>query len=322
MTSTSALLAEFTNISKCYGTKQAVKEVSFSVRSGEIVGLLGPNGAGKSTSMKILTGCIEASSGEVAVSGHSLRDSPQRAQRDIGYLPESTPLYAEWTVREFLVFVAHSRGIKAVKESVERALERSGLQTVHKQLIGTLSKGYRQRTCFAQSIIHDPPLLVLDEATDGLDPNQKKSMQQFIKEMGREKGILFSTHILSEAEAVCDRILVLNAGEMVYDGDVKGLIDRGTMQSQFILTVEGERQDEVCSRLMEISEIRKVEAISSAEGETTVSIVTGADPSGGQKERTPVSLLIAERACENNWPIIELKQEKASMNAAFESVTR
>jgi len=237
MSDPNRLLVDFNSVSKFYGSKQAVKDLSFQVHTGEIVGLLGPNGAGKSTSMKMLTGCLEPSEGKILVLDHNIQESPQAAQACLGYLPETSPLYEEWTVLEFLTFNAKTRGVRSVKKAVDRAIEYSSLQKVRKQLIGTLSKGYRQRTCFAQSIIHDPPLLVLDEATDGLDPNQKSAMQDFIREMSASKGILFSTHILSEAEAICDRVLVLNAGELVHDGDVASLKTRSTPRQQIRLSL-------------------------------------------------------------------------------------
>ncbi|ADE53492.1 ABC transporter ATP-binding protein [Coraliomargarita akajimensis] len=312
-------LAAFVSVAKDYGNKRAVSDLSFHVQAGEIVGLLGPNGAGKSTSMKMLTGFIQATSGDIRVLDCDPGTDPESTQKHVGYLPESTPLYAEWTVDEFLKFSARSRNISRVQDAVNFASERSGLNEVRKQLIGTLSKGYRQRTCFAQSIIHDPSLLVLDEPTDGLDPNQKASMQAFIREMGKDKGILFSTHILSEAEAMCDRVLVLDRGMLVHDGDVASLKQRGQLRRQIRLQLSGVSADAFRACYSQLKEIETITVLSDAPHETAALLSLSAALS--EQDAEALSLSIAAEAVKQKWPIIELKQEVSTISEAFASLT-
>src|SRR5580658_5883037 len=208
------------NLSKSFGTKVAVNRVTFTVERGEVLGFLGPNGAGKSTTMRMITGFIPPSEGTVSVGGHDIVDDPIGAKRLIGYLPENAPAYTDMTVEGFLGFVAELRGLRGddKKKAVRRVVEMCFLESVFYQTIDTLSKGYRHRTCFAQSIIHDPDVLVLDEPTDGLDPNQKHEIRQLIRTMGREKAIIFSTHILEEVEAVCSRAIIIDRGQIVANG--------------------------------------------------------------------------------------------------------
>lgn len=213
-------MIEVENLTKQFGSKTAVDHLSFAVKQGEVLGFLGPNGAGKSTTMRMITGFIPPTSGDARVCGVSIVDRPAEAKRRIGYLPESAPLYNDMTVITFLRFCADIRGLggKAKKEAVERAIETCFLGTVAHQGIDTLSKGYRHRTCLAQALLHDPDVLILDEPTDGLDPNQKHEVRQLIKRLGQSKAILFSTHILEEVEAACTRAVIVDRGRIVADG--------------------------------------------------------------------------------------------------------
>lgn len=208
------------NLRRTFGPKVAVNNISFSVERGEILGFLGPNGAGKSTTMRMITGFIPPTDGEISVGGFDMLNDPIPAKRLIGYLPENAPSYADMTVQGFLSFTAELRGLAgdARRKAVERAIEMCFLEAVRHQSIETLSKGFRHRTCFAQSIIHDPEVLILDEPTDGLDPNQKHEVRTLIRRMGEKKAIIFSTHILEEVEAVCTRAVVINKGQIVFDG--------------------------------------------------------------------------------------------------------
>jgi len=213
-------MIEVVNLTKQFGIKRAVDNLSFTVKKGEVLGFLGPNGAGKSTTMRMVTGFIPPTAGEAKICGISIVDSPAEAKKRIGYLPESAPLYNDMTVTGFLKFCAEVRGLKgtAKKEAVERAIETCFLTSVAQQAIETLSKGYRHRTCLAQALLHDPEVLILDEPTDGLDPNQKYEVRQLIKRLGETKAILFSTHILEEVEAACTRAVIVDRGIIVADG--------------------------------------------------------------------------------------------------------
>lgn len=208
------------NLRKDFGSLQAVKDVSFTVEKGDVLGFLGPNGAGKSTTMRMITGFIPPTSGTATICGHDIITAPVAAKRCMGYLPENAPSYHTMTVTDFLTFIAKVRGYmgKELRDKVENAIVKSRLESVRNQTIETLSKGYRQRTCFAQAILHDPQVLIMDEPTDGLDPNQKFVVRQMIKEMAADKAIIISTHILEEVDAVCTRAIIISDGRVVANG--------------------------------------------------------------------------------------------------------
>ena len=208
------------NLVKSFGAKRAVDDISFSVERGEVLGFIGPNGAGKSTTMRIITGFYPPTTGRVTVGGFDIVENPIEAKRLFGYLPENAPSYADMTVHGFLAFAAEVRGIEgdAKKKAIRRAVETCSLDGVLFQTIDTLSKGFKHRTCLAQSIIHDPDILILDEPTDGLDPNQKHEARELIKRMGQNKAIVFSTHILEEVEQACTRVIIIDRGRIVANG--------------------------------------------------------------------------------------------------------
>ncbi len=213
-------MIEVKGLVKHYGSKRAVDGVSFTVNRGDILGFLGPNGAGKSTTMKMITGFLRPDAGTALVDGHDVTDDPVAVKSRVGYLPESAPAYGEMTVEEFLGFIAEIRGFKssdARHEQVERALGLTQLAPVRTQTIETLSKGYKQRVGFAQALLHNPPVLILDEPTDGLDPNQKNEVRTLIKKLASEKAVVLSTHILEEVEAICTRVIIISQGKVVVD---------------------------------------------------------------------------------------------------------
>jgi len=222
-------MIEVNNLTKQFGHKTAVDDLSFSVAKGEVLGFLGPNGAGKSTTMRVITGFLPATSGEVKICGIPVAEKPEDAKTKIGYLPESAPLYEDMTVDGFLRFCASIRGYAGTsrREAVERVIETCFLQSVVHQSIDTLSKGYRHRTCLAQSLLHDPEVLILDEPTDGLDPNQKHEVRKLIRELGKEKTIVFSTHILEEVDASCSRAMIIDQGKIVAEGSPESLRNDG-----------------------------------------------------------------------------------------------
>jgi ABC-2 type transport system ATP-binding protein len=213
-------MIEIRNLSKSFGPLHAVQDLSFSVRKGEVLGFLGPNGAGKSTTMKMVTGFLEPTSGTVSVCGHDVQKDPISAKRSIGYLPEGAPLYGDMTPRGFLRFIAEARGIPASRSRgrIDEVVSRVHLEGVMDQRIETLSKGFKRRVGLAQAILHDPEVLILDEPTDGLDPNQKHDVRQLILEMAQDKCIVLSTHILEEVPAVCTRAIVIAGGQLRFDG--------------------------------------------------------------------------------------------------------
>ena len=223
-----ATLIEAKDLRKRFGAIQAVDGISLSVSAGEVLGFLGPNGAGKSTTMRMLTGFLEVDSGSVQLAGVALDVDPLEARRRMGYLPEGAPAYPDMTVRDFLMFIAQARGFlgSEARRRVDDAIERIHLQPVVGQTIDTLSKGFKRRVGLAQAILHDPPVLILDEPTDGLDPNQKHEVRNLISEMGASQGkaIVLSTHILEEVEAVCTRAVIINRGKVVVDETPERLV--------------------------------------------------------------------------------------------------
>lgn len=211
------------SLTKVYGTQHAVDAIDFSATSGEILGFLGPNGAGKSTTMKMITGYVRPTSGNATVCGFSVLDDAQNVKKHIGYLPEHNPLYGDLYVREYLTFVGRLHGLSGLKAKVDDMIERTGLTREYKKPIRALSKGYRQRVGLAQAMIHDPEVLILDEPTSGLDPNQLSEIRGLIQQLGKEKTVIFSTHIMQEVQALCDRVMIINQGKIVANGPIDSL---------------------------------------------------------------------------------------------------
>ena len=215
---------EVTNLSKTYGQQKAVNDISFKVGKGEIVGFLGPNGAGKSTTMKIITGYLQADNGKVNVCGNDVLQNPLDTKKKIGYLPESNPLYYEMYVREYLDFISDVHGIKGKRTAIENVIGQVGLTKEASKKIGQLSKGYKQRVGLAAALLHNPDVLILDEPTTGLDPNQIIEIREVIKILGKNKTVLFSSHILQEVEAICSRVIIINKGTIVADSALSNLL--------------------------------------------------------------------------------------------------
>jgi ABC-2 type transport system ATP-binding protein len=247
------------NLVKTFGPKRAVDGISFSVERGEVLGFLGPNGAGKSTTMRMITGFMPASSGTVSVGGHDVEDSPLEAKRLIGYLPENAAAYPDMTVHGFLGFAAEMRGLhgEARKKALARVVERCFLGSVLHQSIDTLSKGYRHRTCLAQALIHDPEVLIMDEPTDGLDPNQKHEVRNLIRELGKTKAIVFSTHILEEVDAACSRAIIIDRGRIVANGTPEELRNMSELAGAVTLQAAG-------ATLEDLSALGRVERVNGA----------------------------------------------------------
>ena len=250
-------------LSKQFGQFQAVDEISFEVQRGEVVGFLGPNGAGKSTTMKMLTCYLPPTSGNAEVNGFSINSQTLQVQEQIGYLPESAPSYNEMQVEEFLSFIGEVRGYTGseLRRRVGRVLELTSLQEARKQIIDTLSKGFRQRTCLAQALIHDPPVLILDEPTDGLDPNQKHEVRELIRRMSEERTILVSTHILEEVEAVCTRALIISEGRLVGLGTPDELLSQSIYRNAITLSVSSVNAETLLEDLNGLEQVYSVERL-------------------------------------------------------------
>ncbi len=219
---------EVKGLLKQYGEQKAVNQISFTVNKGEIVGFLGPNGAGKSTTMKMITGYLEPDAGDITVSGIDVKKDPLAAKKKVGYLPESNALYYEMYIREYLDFIADVHEVKNKKQRIEEVIRLTGLTPESKKRIGQLSKGFKQRVGLAAALLHDPEVLILDEPTSGLDPNQIVEIRNVIKEQGKNKLVLFSSHILQEVEAICDRVIIINKGKLVADDTLQNLQQRST----------------------------------------------------------------------------------------------
>ena len=242
-------MIEVRDLHKSFGAIKAVNGISFKVDKGEVLGFLGPNGAGKTTTMRMITGFLPPSSGNAIVCGHDIAQEPVEAKKHIGYLPENAPAYESMTVANFLGFTAEVRGFRGSERTrrVAAAVEKCRLESVVHRPIGALSKGYRQRTCFAQAILHDPPVLIMDEPTDGLDPNQKHVVRLMIKDMAAEKAIVVSTHILEEVDAVCTRAIIISNGAIAANGtpdELKARSETGRLDDVFrMLTLGKEDKD-------------------------------------------------------------------------------
>ena len=301
-------MIEVKSLCKSYGAINAVDDLSFNVEAGQVLGFLGPNGAGKSTTMKMLTGFLAPTSGTALIDGIDAVENSVVARKKIGYLPEGAPSYGEMTVRQFLTFVARARLIEKgeVRASVDQVIEKLNLVEVKHQVIETLSKGYKRRVGLAQAIIHDPQILILDEPTDGLDPNQKREVRRLIRDMAKDKIIIISTHILEEVQAVCNRVMIIAQGKLLADDTPQGLITRSRYHNAVSLVVEG--AEKVASTLSELPEVAKAEL---NEGELTLF------PSGQGNLFDAVTKAVND----NGWQVSTLRLEAGRLDEVFHKIT-
>ena len=306
------------HLSKAFGLKLAVNDLSFTVERGEVLGFLGPNGAGKSTTMRMVTGFIPPTAGKISVGGHDVLEDPIPAKRMIGYLPENAPGYADMTVQGFLRFAAELRGLhgEGRKRAVDRAVDLCFLENVLYQSIDTLSKGYKHRTCLAQALIHDPPILIMDEPTDGLDPNQKHEVRNLIKRMGENKAIIFSTHILEEVEAVCSRVIIIDRGKIVANGTPEELKARSDSAGAVHLRVKGMAAGTLQERLAQLRGAARAEILTERDG--TVELRVYPDRSG---TRGSLTRDVAELAAQQQWQVAEIHTEEGRLDEVFRSIT-
>ena len=293
------------NLLKSYGTQKAVHNISFSIPKGEIVGFLGPNGAGKSTTMKMITGYLAPDTGSIEVAGINVLKDPLEARKKIGYLPEANPLYTDMYVREYLDFVAGVHQLSNSKAAVEKVISTTGLQPESHKKIGQLSKGYKQRVGIAAALIHDPEVLILDEPTSGLDPNQIIEIREVIRQLGKEKTVLFSSHILQEVEALCQRVIIINKGHLVADDQLNNLSKTNThkqLRVQFKEVLEAEW----------LQRLPSVLAVDKKNSQTWV--LDTEDPEQLNKQLLSLAL-------QHNLNIVSLQSESRDLEAIFRDLT-
>lgn len=308
-------MIEIENLTKSFGPIAAVRGIDLKVGSGEVLGFLGPNGAGKSTTMKIIAGFLAPTTGRVRICGHDVETDLQAAQAKLGYLPEGAPAYGDMTPRQFLKFIAEVRGFSgaAARDRAGSAAARAELEPVLDQPIDTLSKGFKRRVGLAQAILHDPPVLVMDEPTDGLDPNQKHSVRNLIREMASSKAIIVSTHLLEEVDAICTRAVIIDRGRIVADGTPASLVARSRHHNAVRLTLPANEAVAVTAKLGKLGRVASVEAEAAANGLITLT----AFPNDGARLVEDISALAAAE----RWNVNELYAEAGRLDEVFRSLT-
>ncbi len=294
---------------KVYGRQNAVDDISFAGQPGEVLGFLGPNGAGKSTTMKIATGYLSATRGRVEVCGYDVAEAPLEVRRRVGYLPEHNALYLDMYVREYLTFAGQTHGLRghALRQRIGTMVEQTGLGREQHKKIGALSKGYRQRVGLAQALLHDPPVLILDEPTTGLDPNQLAEIRHLIRQLGRQKTVIFSTHIMQEVQALCDRVVIINRGQLVADSPVADL--QSAVQGLTPVLVDFDADVDVAP-LRRLPDVRKVTRL----GEGSYRLDTTGDP---RRVRADIFRMAAAQ----QYVLIGLRQEERSLEGVFRALT-
>ena len=291
-------------LTKIYGQQKALDAISFEVKPGEILGFLGPNGAGKSTTMKILTGYLPQNSGKASVCGFDVNEQSIEVRKNIGYLPELNPLYTDMFVKEYLLFAAETQGLhKSANRAVEEMIDKTGLTRERKKYIGKLSKGYKQRVGLAAAMLHNPKVLILDEPTSGLDPNQVGDMRNLIKEIGRDKTVILSTHIMQEVEAMCSRVVIINKGKIVADDNIANL--QKSMVKEFIISLE--LKSEIDKNLL-----MNIEGVTNVKAENKKYIIFAS---------RDVREYLAALSSQNNWLILSMSLEEKSLEEVFQNLT-
>ena len=307
-------MIEVNNLTKRYGATVAVDNVSFNAKAGEVLGFLGPNGAGKTTTMRVLTCYLTADEGNATVDGYDVFDQSVEVRKRIGYLPESAPLYLDMGVIDYLKFIAQVRDIPKSQrqQRTKEVIDICGLESVIQKDVGELSKGFRQRLGLAQSLIHDPPILIMDEPTSGLDPNQIIEIRNLIKEIGKEKMIIFSTHILPEVSATCSRILIINAGKIVANGSPESLAERAKGGEVVDITVRGPAE-EIESKLQNLNFVNEFNLVNTADGLVSYQI-------SSEKGKNAAEELF-QFVVQNGWSLTELRQQSVSLEDVFRELT-
>ncbi len=309
-------MIEVRGLSKHFGDKKAVDNISFTVKKGEILGFLGPNGAGKSTSMRMITGFIPPTSGTAVIGGSDISEQPIEARKKIGYLPENAPVYPDMTVWDYLGFCAEIRGFRGAdcKKKVEDTIEKCFLHDVKHQSISTLSKGFKQRVCFAQSILHDPEYLILDEPTDGLDPNQKHEVRQMIRKMSADKAIILSTHILEEMETVCTRAIVIANGQIVADDSPEKLKTRSSLHGALTLTVRSSNSEAFSGFVKTIGGVKSVSLLDKTDNQFQVRIFP-------EDRNAPIADKVLPALASQSYDIASVFVEHGRLDEVFRKIT-
>jgi len=304
-----------TNLHKTFGDLKAVNNVSLNVKAGQILGFIGPNGSGKSTTMKMATGYLQPDSGSSNICGIDIEKNPKEAKKLIGYLPEGAPAYGEMTTIGFLNFIADIRGYFGKQRSlqIDKAVERARIKHVLHQQIDTLSKGYKRRVGLSQAILHDPKILILDEPTDGLDPNQKHHVRELITEISRTTAIIVSTHILEEVDAVCSGVLLINKGNIVLDGSASELRSKVESHNSVLIKVNPNDVGNLKRLLLTISGVSKIETVNETENNVNVHIYP--------KENRIILTEIAKIIADNKFPINDIHQNHIALDEAFRKLT-
>ncbi len=309
-------MIEVRNLSKRFGQILAVDNVSFTVERGDVLGFLGPNGAGKSTTMRVITGYLPPDGGTAIVGKHDITEEAIQAKSLIGYLPENAPLYEEMKVDAFLCFVAamHGLGGKDKRHAVDRVFDVCALGSVRTQTIGTLSKGYRRRVCFAQALVHDPKVLIMDEPTDGLDPNQKHEMRNLIKHLGEKKAVIISTHILEEVDAACSRVAIIDKGKMIFNGLPKELRLKSPGSGLLRIAILDQARGDVMMRLRALPEIDKVQCFKQDDHHVYLHLF----PTKPDADLAPV---VAKVCLDERWLVGEMTVEPGRLDEVFRQLT-
>jgi ABC-2 type transport system ATP-binding protein len=307
-------MIEVKNLTKRYGPTVAVDNVSFNAKAGEVLGFLGPNGAGKTTTMRVLTCYLSADEGSATVDGYDVFDQSVEVRKRIGYLPESAPLYSDMGVIDYLKFIAQVRDIPKSQrqQRTKGVIDICGLESVIHKDVGELSRGYRQRLGLAQSLIHDPPILILDEPTSGLDPSQIIEIRNLIKEVGKEKMIIFSTHILPEVSATCSRILIINDGKIVANGSPKSLTDRAKGGEVVDITIRGPAED-IETKLRDLNFVNEFSRVNTVDGLFSYRIASEKGKNAAEE--------LFQFVAQNGWSLTELRQESVSLEDVFLELT-
>jgi len=308
-------MIEISGLTKHFGPIAAVNGIDLKVGRGEVLGFLGPNGAGKSTTMKMITGFLSPSAGQVRVCGHDVETDTLAAQQQIGYLPEGAPAYGDMTPRQFLGFIAEIRGYRGegAKQAVAKAIARTELDPVLEQTIDTLSKGFKRRVGLAQAILHDPPVLIMDEPTDGLDPNQKHAVRSLIRAMAPQKAIIVSTHLLEEVEAICTRAVIIDRGRVVADGTPSELLARSRHHNAVTLALPAAQAESAKAKLKALPTVANVEQAGRADGMVELT----AFPKSGALVIEDASRL----AVNEKWDVKELYAEAGRLDEVFRAIT-